>query len=71
MFDMNMYELNEDVDFNERKLQKIKTEMPIFAVRFEYENVKANIGLGLENANDEITQKYLKAYEERLAQEEK
>lgn len=62
----NMYYDGEEKDFNESKLQKIKT-MPIFAVQIEYDMLKANIQFGLENGEDKLVKRYLKAYEERLA----
>lgn len=59
----NNYE--EEYDYNEMKLEKIKT-MPVFAVRMEYENLKAQIEMGMASASDELNQRYLRAYEERL-----
>lgn len=51
-------------EFNEEKLERIKT-MPIFAAKLEYENLKAQIELGLQE-EDELNERYLKAYQERL-----
>ena len=66
MENKNMYNnYEEEYDYNEMKLEKIKT-MPVFAVRMEYENLKAQIEMGMASASDELNQRYLRAYEERL-----